>query len=162
MFLNKNKGGFFDTILKIDIGDVSNIDSYLWSTASSKMSSALTLMSTIVVEEYIYIIGGWFEGLYFTTSMVQKFDPIEDKIQYFDILPNTLAGLAIAMVEQKIYIFGGLESFNGPPTEKAIKVDTWYYSNIMFSYSYIYLLVIYLWSWIMYFFLIFLALIFFV
>lgn len=117
-----------DSVIKIDVTDVSNINNYVWFTLIDVLNDVLSYFGTAVVGDYIYIVGGY-NGVVNGSNTVEMLDTITDSIKNTTALPVSLILESVISVDSKLYVFGG---FHSPGLDGL--VDTWYFSNVMFSF----------------------------
>lgn len=90
------------------------------------------LMSAEKVDTLIYLMGGIYlaPGGAASTNGVYAYNPANHSIQGRKSLPQPLAGMASAVYNGNIYVFGGMPWSQGPPRQKSYKyvpgLDQWF------------------------------------
>lgn len=119
-----------NTVLKIDVSDVSNINNYNWSTLTDTLSSVRAFFSTAIIGDFIYIVGG-ITGDYSVAvnimNTVEMLDSTTDTIVSTTVLPDYLGASAVISIDKRLYVFGGFHT-------NVNVVDSWYYSNVMLGF----------------------------
>lgn len=84
-------------------------------------SIGLTRFGTAVADDTVYLVGGniLFPSL---ADHIYKFDISTGAISQFAVMPEKRYGARAEIVNDKLYIFGGTETFSAPPAENTIYV----------------------------------------
>ncbi|TFH46763.1 MAG: T9SS C-terminal target domain-containing protein [ANME-2 cluster archaeon] len=99
-----------------------------WDTTRASMEIPREYLTANVVDEKIYVFGGWDETIAYKT--VEMYDPAIDKWKTMNDLPEERVYLKSCAVNNLIYIFGGTTLYSIPP-----KTDTWEYNPVTDSYK---------------------------
>lgn len=77
-----------------------------WKEKSS-MPTAREHLTSAVVDNKLYVIGGRTSGMATNVDSNEVYDPITDKWTVLESMPSQRGGLASAAVNGSIYVFGG-------------------------------------------------------
>jgi hypothetical protein len=77
-----------------------------WDVLTTKLPTPRYDVGSTIYDNKIYIIGGS-RGPYWNTSLVERFDPIENKWDTVQSLPNARAALGACSYSDFIYVIGG-------------------------------------------------------
>ena len=94
-----------------------------WDTNKALMPTGREYLTSSVVDEKIYVFGGWDESVAFKT--VEMYDPATDMWDTMADMPEKRVYLSSGVVNKLIYIFGGSTLGNVLP-----KSDTWEYNPV--------------------------------
>jgi N-acetylneuraminic acid mutarotase len=101
-------GGTNEDASALDIVEAYNPSNNTWTTNIDQMPTARQHLSSAVVDDKLYVIGG--RGPSTDPSSTERFDPKLGNWTILDDMPSKRSGLAAAAVGDNIYIFGGESS----------------------------------------------------
>eukprot|EP01083_Nonionella_stella_P032694 89465_1 len=97
-----------DTVIVIDIRNVSTINHQNWSALDDTLSAKKNQLHSVVFEDDIYVIGGWSTGATATPyGHIDVIDTITNTIRLDSTLLTAAYGVSPVVVENTIYVFGG-------------------------------------------------------
>jgi N-acetylneuraminic acid mutarotase len=77
-----------------------------WDVLTTKLPTPRYDVGSTVYDNKIYIIGGS-RGPYYNTSLIERFDPVENKWDTVQSLPNERAALGACAYQNNVYAIGG-------------------------------------------------------
>ena len=112
-YINNQQTLTTNTIEKLYIGNVDNIDQQNWTLLNDTLDNAIAFMRIAEINGLIYIIGGYSEETNSSVNTVNILDPMNDKVisgVSLTVETNRPA-VTVDAKNQQIYIFGGHETW---------------------------------------------------
>eukprot|EP01083_Nonionella_stella_P106061 305539_1 len=97
-----------DTVIVIDIRNVSTINHQNWSALDDTLSAKKNQLHSVVFEDDIYVIGGWSTGATATPyGHIDVIDTITNTIHIDSTLMTAAYGVSPVVAVNTLYVFGG-------------------------------------------------------
>eukprot|EP01084_Bolivina_argentea_P094334 169584_1 len=116
---------FLDTVIKIYIANMQNINSYSWNTISDTLITPTGYQRSVRFGNLIYLIGGTIAGPTYIND-VYVLNPISDTILTVPPMNNIRSSAASIVADARIYVFGG---YDNTGTDRV--TNSWEVTNIM-------------------------------
>eukprot|EP01084_Bolivina_argentea_P165249 287101_1 len=108
-YLYQIAGLNLDSVEKIYIDDIRNMQKYQWIEISDKLSTQKYASRSVIYDGKIFVIGGVYVGPSYSTK-IDIIDPSTDTITSPISLRWSTSYTALTVVYDRIYMFGGYDS----------------------------------------------------
>eukprot|EP01083_Nonionella_stella_P166937 559716_1 len=99
-----------DSIMYIDISDMSDVDNWQWIELGAKLSVARAGLRSVVFEQWIYVVGGYTSQSTDAVDNVDIIDTIDGTIMEEVPLDIAVAFPGAINVNDRLYVFGGSDT----------------------------------------------------
>jgi N-acetylneuraminic acid mutarotase len=120
----------YNETMNLAVTQIYDIETDTWSLGASLptavLKSAAGVTSGTLVPQKIYVVGGDPLGGEQATDLVQIYDPVLNSWQLGTPMPTARLELAMAIVDDRLYVIGGATGYMIPPVWEGIAENAMY------------------------------------